>query len=417
MDQGTNTRAGALPGALWAVIAMFAITAACLLGPTLALLRLGFAFFAISPALGSLGVAVALVMAAVVVGFARIGYGLYEGSRVARGLAFVAAGYLLLAALATDLRSAMTVLIALGCVATAAMLALVPAVRAWFAGPWSRDTALPTSIVVGQNVVLICSAITALLAATMLVAGLALVAEPGLGGTASGMIVGALLSAGTAAAGFWAKAAVGRGERSARIVISSVAVADLIVVVILSTSDQSTLPLLASFVLHVGVLAAIWAPTDARRHFGEPPIPAVENLHRQILSIGTTTPPFRPAGPVPPPTMASRPGPTLPPGPVPPARGPRPGPFPPTGSHARHVAPPPQGWSPGPPVPPPTPPSPATGVPGAAGRHSRPNLDIATTEPAPTFCGQCGSRTLPKTVHCVRCGSRLAGLGTPEPQP
>ncbi|MCD2187857.1 hypothetical protein [Actinomycetospora soli] len=404
------TRQAAVPALLWVVIAMFAIVAACLLYPTLVLLRLGAAFFSFSPALGLLGLGIALVMGSFVVAFARVGYGLYEGSRVARGIAFVLAGYLLLACFAMPVATGLTVVLALGSIGVVAALACVPSARAWFAGPWGRATELPTSIVVAQTVVLYSSAITALLAATLLVSGIAVASL--VGSTASLMILGALLCAGIAGVGFWAKAAIGRGERLARVLVTGATVADLVVVLLLSSADESVLPLLASFGLHAAVVIALWLPADARRFFGEAALPAVENLHRQVLEIGKGAAP----GPVPPAPTA--------PGPIRPT--PRPTP-PPT----RHAAPPsaPFGWAP-PPGPPPAVPtrpgltSPPAGLPvrsgPPSGRHMRPDLtEPAVTTPAvdtPAFCARCGSGAVPGAVHCVRCGARLVGHGTSEPR-
>ncbi|WP_433030734.1 hypothetical protein [Actinomycetospora sp. CA-053990] len=411
------TRQSAVPGLLWAMIAGFGIVAACLLYPTIVFLRLGAAMFS-SPALGLLGLAIALVSGSFVVAFARVGYGLYEGSRVARGVAFVLAGYLLLSCFAMPVATGLTVVLAVGSLGVVAVLAFAPSARAWFAGPWCRGTELPTSIVVAQTVILYSSGITALLAATLLVAGIALLALPYAAGTAGLMIVTALVCAAVAAVGFWAKAAVARAERLARVLVTVATAADLVVVVLLSAADESVLPLLAAFGLHAAVVVALWLPADARRFFGEAALPVVENLHRHVLESGRGAS----AGPIPPAPIGYLP--PLPP-PTPPLA---------TGRHAdpraatSTASPLPWGPPAGPPPPVPPRPGPVSRPPGTmtrvgppSGRRVRPDpIELAATAPesnAPAFCGRCGAEAVPGAVHCVRCGSRLLGYRAAEPQP
>ncbi|GLZ50102.1 hypothetical protein Acsp06_62870 [Actinomycetospora sp. NBRC 106375] len=409
-----------VPGLLWAVIAGFGIVAFCLLYPTIVFLRLGAAMFS-SPALGLLGLAIALVSGSFVVAFARVGYGLYQGSRVARGVAFVLAGNLLLSCFAVPVATGLTVVLAVGSLGVVAVLVFAPSARAWFAGPWRGDTELPTSIVVAQTVILYSSGITALLSATLLVAGIALLALPYAAGTAGPMIVTALVCAAIAAVGFWAKAAVARAERLARVLITAATAADLAVVVLLSAADESVLPLLAAFGLHAAAVVALWLPADARRFFGETALPVVENLHRHVLESGRSAS----AGPTPPaPTGYLPPPAPLTPPPTPPlATGRHPYPRSDMSTASRLPCGPPA-------VPPPVPPrsgpvsrSPATmtslGPP--SGRHVRPDpIEFAATAPepnAPAFCGRCGAGAVPGAVHCVRCGSRLLGHRTAQPQP
>ena len=141
-------------------------------------------------------------------------------------------------------------------------------------------------------------------------AGIALLSLPYTGSTGGLMIVGALISGGIAGVGFWAKAAIGRAERPARVLVTAATAADLVVVVLLSAADESVLPLLASFGLHAAVVVALCLPSDARRFFGEAALPAIENLHRQVLEMGKGAArpgpvgapwPTAPAQPTPPP--------------------------------------------------------------------------------------------------------------------
>jgi hypothetical protein len=97
------------------------------------------------------------------------------------------------------------------------------------------------------------------------------------------MIVSALLGVGMAVLGFWARTAIGARSRGARVVVT--VVSGLVVVGSLLTLVAGTAGAVgtAHLVLNLALVVLLWAPTDARQHFIEPPLPLVEHLRAQLV--------------------------------------------------------------------------------------------------------------------------------------
>jgi hypothetical protein len=282
-------RSAAVPGLLWVVIAAFAIAAACFLVPVILTLRLAAGLMSISVAAGLSSLVLALMFVLLPIGLAAIARGLHGGSRVARGLAFVVGPLLLLAVLAVMPNPGLAVLLVLLGGAVLALLGLAPGINAWFSGPWSQRTDIPASVGVARIVVLITSAVTAVLALTLLLGSTAALSggesTSGTTGLYGGlMILGALLAGAVAGLGFWARSALGHHDRSARLLVTIAAGIDLVVVILASASGESPLVFVGALYLHAAVVAVLWIPTDARRWFDDLPLAAVEQLRHQVVT-------------------------------------------------------------------------------------------------------------------------------------
>ena len=375
-------RSAAVPGLLWVVIAAFAIAAAVFLEPVFLTLRLAAGMMTLSVAVGLSSLVIAVVLVSLPVGLAAIARGLHAGSRVARGLAFVAGPLLLIALLAVLPNPGLAVLLVLVGGAVLALLGLAPGIHAWFSGPWSQPADVPASVGVARVVVLVTSVLTAVLAVTLLIGSTSGFSD---GDSSTGldgglMVLGALLAAAVAGLGFWARSALGHRNRTARLLVTIAAGIDLVVAVLASASGESPLVFLGALYLHAAVVAVLWVPSDARRWFSDAPLPAVEQLRHQVVS-GV-------AGLVERASAAASAGPSTPPAAAP--RGPVPAPAP------RPATP----WPGGPsdvtvPIRIPAPASSGFVETTPSGRHRRSGAG----------CGRCGGQMEPSFAHCPRCGS------------
>lgn len=284
-----SARAKAVPGPLWAAIAIFA--GAALLTPIVAVAQgVGVFVFLLPPLL----IAVALGLLA---------HRLYRGSRVARALAVVTAGGLLALAMGYG-GSAAWMLIALACLAAAGLLTLSPSARAFFVGPFGHTGSAPVSVSLVRIVAGVLGSLAALFGLMMLVGGSVAVGSSAAssGGSSAAMLVGGMFGAfggvmiamavptlGIAAFWFWTVRALGSGSRGARLAVSIVAGIDAFLLLLSAAGSGSAGALLVGLVVHAAVVAPLWVPSDARLHFGDVPLPAVDEWHRRAIALVPVT--------------------------------------------------------------------------------------------------------------------------------
>ncbi|WP_285588767.1 hypothetical protein [Actinomycetospora sp. NBRC 106378] len=297
-----SARAKAVPGPLWAVIGTFAGSAVLTL--LVAVVQGAGLFLLLPPML-------------IAVGLGLLAHRLYRGSRVARALAVVTAVGLLALAMGFA-TTAGWVLIALACVAAAGTLVLSPSARAFFTGPFGHTGSGPVSVALVRIVAGVLGSIAALIGLSMLVGGTVALGSSAAssGGSSATMLVGGLFGAfggamialavptlGIAAFWFWTVRALGSGNRGARLAVSVVAGIDAFLLLISAAGSGSAGALLVGLVVHAAVVAPLWVPTDARLHFGDVPLPAVDEWHRKAIALvpATGTPVPRQSAPAAPP--------------------------------------------------------------------------------------------------------------------
>ena len=289
-----TTRAQAVPVLMGLIIGLLAVTALA-----------GLIRIAIAPQAADTATTVLLL--ALSVAFGLLAYRLYLGSRVARALTFTAVLVFLVAALFTPLNSPLSVLLALVCAAAVAPLGIAPSVRKFFAGPFSITPTRATSIILAQILIGLSVAGLALLAVLLIVFGLVILAATSAASDASqgsqlasqidGAFGGAILVGGVVAAAgaglwFWAMRALGTGSRVTRILVTIAVAIDLLLLTL--TPAESTLAI--AMVAHTALIATLWLAPDARQHFGDTPLPIVDDWHRKAIAIGHTATGHNPPG-------------------------------------------------------------------------------------------------------------------------
>ena len=250
---------------------------------------------------------------------------------------------------------------------------------------------------VARVVVLVNSILSAVLALTLLMASTETLSVDesvtgGTGATGALVVLGGLLAGAVAALGFWARSALGRHDRSARMLVTIAAGIDLVVVILAASSGETVLVFLGALYLHAAVVAVLWLPTDARRWFDEAPLPAVEQFRRQVVA-GVAGLAERAAA------ASSSVGHPTPPPPAP--RAPSSGPV-----RAPHAPSPRRTMVPSDLTVPIRIPAPTPGFVETtpSGRHRRRDAG----------CVRCGGEMQPSFAHCPRCGTPRSA--TPELQ-
>lgn len=293
-------RAQAMPVLLWAAIGALALAAVlCLVTLLGSLTTSGALSTAELQVLASTAGQAAPVLGLVgTVWFGLAAWFVALGSRPAR--AFVVVGAAIgTAALVNGLLVATLASAALLVLAAAVVLVVVPDARAWFAGPHARTLRSPVSLLLARTAVIAAAVASAM--GALVTGGLGLIAVVGglaaaagaarseLGSALGGLLgviggfalVLALLLGGLTALLVWATTALGRGSRAARVVVT--VLAGLVALGSLLALDATTLP---GLVLAAVVVGALWVPDDARRHFGDAPLPAVarglDRLHATV---------------------------------------------------------------------------------------------------------------------------------------
>ncbi|MEJ2866241.1 zinc ribbon domain-containing protein [Actinomycetospora sp. OC33-EN08] len=297
-------RARAMPVLVWAAVGALALAAVLclttLVGSAASADALSTAELEVlASAAGSAAPAFGLV-GAVWLGFAACFVAL--GSRPARAFTLVGAA-LGLCALVSGLLVVPLAAAALLTVGAAVVLVVVPDARAWFTGPYARPLRGPVSVLLVRTCSL--GAAIAWIAGTVVLGVVGLVAMAGglvtasrggdseLGTALGGLLgviggfalIAALFLAGLAAVQLWVFSALARraprSPRSARVVATLLA--GLAGLGALVTWDRWTPFGLAVAAVLIG---ALWLPDDARRHFGDAPLPAVARLLERVRAIG-----------------------------------------------------------------------------------------------------------------------------------
>ncbi|MDL5159162.1 zinc ribbon domain-containing protein [Actinomycetospora termitidis] len=362
------SRAQAMPVLLWAAIGALALAAVLCLTTLIGTLANADALSTdelevLASAAGSAAPGFGLV-GAVWLGLAAWFVAL--GSRPARAFALIGA-VLGLCALVSGLLVIPLAAAALLAAGAAVVLVVVPDARAWFSGPYARVLRGPVSVLLVRTCSL--GAAIAWMIGTVGLGVFGLIALAGGLVTASGgarselgaalggllgviggfVLIAALFCAALAAVQFWVFSALARtGPRSPRPArVVATVLAGLAGLGALLTWDRWTLLGLAVAAVLIG---ALWVPDDARRHFGDAPLPAVARLVARVRAIGG------PAG--------------VRPGAAPPAR--------PTVQAA------PAGWPP---------------EPEEAWSRQDPTSG--------TVCALCGTPVAPGSSFCGNCGTRI----------
>lgn len=270
-------RIAGLPAELWLVVALFAATGAYLaiwvlveVVPEMAGLAnwLGFRLmlFVLLPYLLILLLGVGLV---------AIAWLMWRRSRIARGLAYMLLAATLVSTLVLSnesssgvisesvLGSGVALTVVLFTVAAAAILAISPAVREHFTGADAPASDQPTSVTVARVLLIMVASTYAVVAVLYFLVVDLLPTDGIVVGVVSGVIagVGAVVASRLAAP-----------DRVARLAITVVAGAALVLVLVVGESVQASI--IPACVM-VAIPFALWIPPDARLFFGDPPIGAV----------------------------------------------------------------------------------------------------------------------------------------------
>jgi uncharacterized Tic20 family protein len=210
-----------------------------------------------------------LLLAALVFGFFAFAYGslarlLYSGSRVGPGLSYVFAGSTLLSLIFAEHHSAGVeagmVLVTLGMVAAACVVAFVPSVRPHFAGP-RQNPGQPDSIIVVQVLLIAWGSLSAFDALLyFLSAGLF---EP------IHTVFAGILSLGAAALAFSAIHGMLRGTGQGR-VLATVGAGVAMLAAVVGVNNTTAVVFMLGLAL--GTVCFVWLPNDTRAYFGEPPL-------------------------------------------------------------------------------------------------------------------------------------------------
>lgn len=278
---GLATRARAVPPLLWVVVGMLTVVGGFVAWLFQGVLRSAVALFSFGAVFGIVALLLALLLGATAVLYLAVAGSLLAGSRVGRGVAYVLAGDILLTAIASQQRGPGIVLVALGAVAVAGMLALVPSVRSYFTGPFARSTTLPSSVVAGHVLVVLWGTYTALAALIFFVGG----------SRSAELILAGLLCLGLAGLAFWSLRGLAAGNRAVRLALSVAAVADLVAVLV---AGNDAAGLVFALGMHLGLIAILWLPDDTRAHFGDHSL-HTEAMRRRVQEMLTPSNPASPA--------------------------------------------------------------------------------------------------------------------------
>jgi hypothetical protein len=182
---------------------------------------------------------------------------LRQADRVARGLTYVLLGGLTGSILFGNTHTTGLTIVMLTAAAAAAVLALAPGSREFFAS--GRQGEHPDGLVIARTIVSVWAAI-------MLVVGLTFLPLGSLGGKF--VAVGAFLIA-IGAAAFYLNARLAEGDETARIAVS--AGAGVYFVLLLVLGDRSP-GLLLPLAMVVGVAGYLWIPADVQEFFSRRPM-------------------------------------------------------------------------------------------------------------------------------------------------
>lgn len=193
-----------------------------------------------------------ILVGGVAVGMVLLAWRLTTGDRVARGLAYVLLGAVVAAVLVgRDLRFPL-VLVLLGSLASAALLAFSPPVNEYFRAS-TRHGDAAVSVVIARTLILWWGF-------AVIVIGASLLPLAGLDG---GSALLGLLLVGLGVGAFVVSAAIARGEARARIAVTVAAAVYAVLPFINGQWRSAIVPLTFA----IGLVTFLWVPPDAKAHF------------------------------------------------------------------------------------------------------------------------------------------------------
>jgi hypothetical protein len=248
-----------LPAEFWAVVAIFAVVGARMLGQALGSLPDVIDLFADHPRFGLLVLVVVVIRGVVGGALMAVAWLIYRRDRIARPLAYVVTGVVVSMFMFSDEHVFALLLSALATAAAGAALHLLPAVDEALASSPGPPAQRPAWIGVAQVSLVVWVALLVLAGIVNLLAGAG----------ARYATVGCLLGA-TAVGAALSYRPLGRGRRTARLAVTGVALA-AVVLLLMSARGDGLAPVLG---LAVALTCAVWLPREARCHFGAvPPAP------------------------------------------------------------------------------------------------------------------------------------------------
>lgn len=250
-----------LPLELWAVVGLLGAAGVYLLQLSLRALPDSFRLFSYSffpHTLAFVLLVLILLIGALGAGLLWLGWQLHRGSRVARGLTYVAVASLTTTVLFGTGVTTGEVLSMLGGLAAAAILGLSPAVQPLFTGENTPESVQPSALVVAR----------VSLALWMILLGVAAVLDFCLANIDGKYAAIGVFEAAVVAGGIAVYRRLGLADRRARTIATGGA-AIAFILLLIGRHD-------AGFALLLGVTAAIpvclWVPADVRAFYGDDPI-------------------------------------------------------------------------------------------------------------------------------------------------
>jgi hypothetical protein len=248
-----------LPAELWVVIGLLVAAGVYLIQLSLRALPDAIRLFKYFPhSLAFVLLVLLLLIGALGVGLLALGWKLRSGNRVARGLTYVAVACLCTAVLFGTAATTGEVLSMIGGLASAAILALSPAVKPLFTGEDAPGSDQPSSVIVAR----------VSLAIWILLLSVAAVLDFCLATVAAKFAVIGIFELVVAVGGMSVYRRLAFPDRRARLIVTWAA-AIAFVLLLLGRHDTG-------FALLLGLTASIpiclWIPKDARAFFGDQPI-------------------------------------------------------------------------------------------------------------------------------------------------
>ena len=179
---------------------------------------------------------------------------LAHADRVARGLSYILLGGLAAAILIGREHPGSLVVVMLVCLASLAILAGAPAVRAFFAAADAPDGAQPTSVVIARTLIAVWSGVLIAIGAMFLP----------LGDLGDRFVPIGLLLIALGAGAWYVSGRIATGDPTARLIISAGAAVYLVLVLVLGERDASTIVPLA---MAGGIVWNLWIPQESQRYF------------------------------------------------------------------------------------------------------------------------------------------------------
>lgn len=256
-SENVRERLRVLPATLLVVCALMGLAGLLLLGVTLAAVPPAWNLLTAGGDFALFGLAVVsalVVVCGVAAGLLLLAWRMIQGDRVARGLSYVLLAAVVASVLFGQDYRPLPVLVLLGSLAAAGLLAFAPNVNAFFQEyPLRGDEAV--SVVVARTLIAWWAFAVLLIGASLLP----------LAGVDRGSALLGLLLIGLGAGAFVVNGGVARGDPRARVVATAAAGVYAVVPFLTGQWRSAAVPV----VLAIGVVAFLWVPEEAKSHFGE----------------------------------------------------------------------------------------------------------------------------------------------------